>query len=200
MTRTGVNTYTGATSVNNGALIVNGSISTSVLTTVASGATISGDGITGALTVLAGGDIKPGNSPGSLDISGNYIQAGTYTAEINGLIAGTGYDQINVTGGVNITGGSLVTMFSGTYALNNMVFILTNDAADAIIGTYNSFAQGAVVANYGGFDWRISYLADSVGSTFTGGNDIALMAIPEPNAAALLAGFGLFALLRRRRN
>jgi autotransporter-associated beta strand protein len=200
MLLSGVNTYTGATSVNNGALIVNGSISTSVLTTVASGATISGDGITGALTVLAGGDIKPGNSPGSLDISGNYIQAGTYTAEINGLIAGTGYDQINVTGGVNITGGSLVTMFSGTYALNNMVFILTNDAADAIIGTYNSFAQGAVVANYGGFDWRISYLADSVGSTFTGGNDIALMAIPEPNAAALLGGFGLFALLRRRRN
>jgi autotransporter-associated beta strand protein len=199
MLLSGVNTYTGATSVNNGALIVNGSISTSVLTTVASGATISGDGITGALTVLAGGDIKPGNSPGSLDISGNYIQAGTYTAEINGLTAGTGFDQINVTGSVDITGGSLVTMFSGTYALNNMVFILTNDAADAITGTYNTFAQGAVVASYGGFDWQISYLADSAASTFTGGNDIALMAIPEPNAAALLGSLGVIALLRRRR-
>ena len=199
LTFTGTNTYTGTTSVNKGSLIVNGSISTSVLTTVASGATIGGDGTTGALTILAGGAIKPGNSPGSLDVSGNYIQAGTYTAEINGLIAGTGYDQINVIGSVDITGGSLVTMFSGTYALNNMVFILTNNGTDAITGTYNTFAQGAVVASYGGFDWQISYLANSVGSTFTGGNDIALMAIPEPNAAALLGSLGVIALLRRRR-
>ena len=61
-------------------------------------------------------------------------------------------------------------------------------------------AQGAVVGNYLGFDWQISYTGNSTGNTFTGGNDIALMAvaIPEPRAA-LLGGLGLLALLRRRR-
>ena len=44
--------------------------------------------------------------------------------------------------------------------------------------------------------------ADSTANTFTGtlnGNDIALVAVPEPNVAALLGGFGVLALLRRRR-
>jgi autotransporter-associated beta strand protein len=178
LTLTGINTYTGATNVNGGTLIVNGDISTSSLTTVASGATISGSGTVGALTVSTGGFINPGNSPGTLDVDGDYSQLGLYTAEINGLTAGTQHDQINVSGTVNITGGSLATMFTGTFS---------------------GLAQGATVTSYGGFDWQISYIADSTGNSFTGGNDIALMAIPEPSAA-LLGGLGIMlALLRRRR-
>jgi hypothetical protein len=101
---------------------------------------------------------------------------------------------------VDISGGSLVALFSsGSYALGDKLFILLNDGFDAITGTYSGFAQGATVATYGGFDWAISYLADSAGNTFIGGNDIALMAVPEPNAAALIGGFGVLALLRRRR-
>ncbi len=191
--------YTGNTTVSAGTLIINGNISTSPLATVASGATIGGSGgTTGALTIQSGGFIAPGNSPGILN-TGNYTQAGTYTAEIGGLTAGTEHDQINVTGTVNITGGSLTTLFSGSgYAINDMVFILLNDGADAIIGAYTGLAQGATVSSYGGFDWQISYIADSVGGTFTGGNDIALMAIPEPSTA-LLSGLGMLVLLRRRR-
>ncbi len=192
--------YTGTTTVNAGKLVVNANISTSSLTTVASGATIGGSGTTGALTILAGGNIAPGNSPGIFN-TGDYTQSGLYTAEINGLTAGTQHDQINVTGTVNITGGSLTALFSGAYALNNMIFILLNDGVDAITGTYADYSQGAVVASYGGFDWAISYNADSVANTFTGtpnGNDIALIAIPEPRAA-LLGGLGMLMLLRRRR-
>ncbi|MGL4399255.1 MAG: autotransporter-associated beta strand repeat-containing protein [Luteolibacter sp.] len=198
---TNTHSYTGGTNINEGTLVVNGSISTSILTTVASGATITGDGITGALTVQTGGFINPGNSPGILDVNGNYTQAGLYTAEVNGLTAGSGHDQINVTGTVNITGGSLSTIFTGTYSLGDMIFILLNDGVDAIAGTYTGFAQGATVTSFGGFDWQISYLANSGGSpSFSGGNDIALMAIPEPDAAGMLiGGVGVLALLRRRR-
>jgi autotransporter-associated beta strand protein len=203
LTMAGTNTYTGATDVNDGKLVVNGSISTSVLTTVASGATIAGSGTVGPLTVLSGGFIDPGNSPDVLDVDGNYIQAGTYNAEITSNTVGngtTGYDQISVTGTVNITGGSLAAAFSGTgYVENNLLFILLNDDIDAITGTYATYAQGANVALYDGLFWNISYTADSVAGTFTGGNDIALMAVPEPRAA-LLGGLGLLALLRRRRS
>jgi len=58
-----------------------------------------------------------------------------------------------------------------------------------------------LVASYGGFDWAISYNADSAENTFTGtlsDNDIALIAIPE-SRAALLGGLGMLMLLRRRR-
>ena len=46
------NGYLGATNVNSGKLVVNGNISTSSLTTVASGATLGGSGTVGALTVF----------------------------------------------------------------------------------------------------------------------------------------------------
>ena len=197
----GANTYTGTTAVNEGKLIVNGNISTSILTTVASGATLGGSGKVGALTIASGAFVTPGNSPGILTVNGNYTQAGTYSAEITGTTAGVGgYDQIVVTGTVDITGGSLVALFSsGSYALGDKLFILTNDGSDAITGSYSGFAQGATVATYGGFDWAISYLADATGNTFTGGNDIALMAVPEPSASLLIGSFGALALLRRRR-
>jgi len=132
-------------------------------------------------------------------VNGNYAQAGLYTAEINGLTPGTQHDQIVVTGAVDITGGSLSTLFTGSYSLNNILFILTNDSSDLITGTFSGLAQDAIVTSYGGFDWKISYVANSGSSSFTGGNDIALMAIPEPNVAALVGGLGILALLRRRR-
>ena len=206
VTLTGDNTYTGATDVTSGTLVVNGSIVTSSLTTVSSGATIGGSGTVGVLTVSSGGFINPGNSPGILN-TGNYTQAGTYNAEITGLIAGiSGHDQINVTGTVDITGGSLSTLFSGsTYTANDLIFILLNDSSDAITGTFTGLAQGATVTSYGGYDWIISYTADSTGTpsfSSVSGNDIALMAvavIPEPNVAALIGGFGVLLILRRRR-
>ncbi len=205
ITKTGTNTltlssatnsYTGATSVNQGTLLVNGNIATSA-TTVASGATIGGSGTTGALTVNTGGFVNPGTTTGILS-TGNYTQAGTYNTTITSTVAGTGYDQVNVTGSVNITGGSLSTSFSGSYSANNLIFILLNDGTDAITGTYNGLAQNAIVTTHGGFSWQISYTANSGTSSFTGGNDIALRAIPEPSAA-LLSGLGAVLLLFRRR-
>lgn len=194
------NTYTGATSVLEGTLLVDGNISTSSLTTVASGATIGGSGTIGALTVSSGGFINPGNSPGILSIDGDYVQAGLYTAEINGLTVGAEHDQIDAMGAVDIAGGSLSTLFSGTYSADDLIFILLNDGGDAITGTYSGFAQGDAVTSYGGFNWNISYEADSVGNTFIGGNDIALQAvlIPEPSVA-LLSALSALLLFRRRR-
>ncbi len=197
------NSYTGETVVTNGTLVVNGNISTSNMTTVQTGATVSGSGTVGSLTVNSGAFLNPGNSPGVLNVDGDFTQIGTLTMEINGMIAGTQHDQVNVNrvsgnGSVSLSG-ALVTAFSGnSYANGNLLFILLNDESDAITGTFSGLAQDSIVTNYGGFDWKISYTADSTGNTFTGGNDVALMAIPEPHAA-LLGSLALLCILRRKR-
>ena len=76
-----------------------------------------------------------------------------------------------------------------------LLFILNNDGSDAIIGTFDGIADLDTII-IGGYEWQISYTADYLGDnigTFTGGNDIALKAIPEPSAVALL-GVSILAL------
>ena len=76
----GSNAYTGATNVNSGRLLVNGSISSDVI--VAAGATLGGSGsITGNVT--GAGTVAPGNSPGILTIVGNFTPMGTVAFEVN---------------------------------------------------------------------------------------------------------------------
>ena len=66
LTLSGVNTYTGTTTVFGGILDVEGSIASSSLTTVNSGGTLTGAGITGNATIAGGGIFMPGNgTPGS---------------------------------------------------------------------------------------------------------------------------------------
>lgn len=198
-TLSGTNTYTGTTTVSAGTLIVNGNISTSSLTTVQSGATLGGSGTLGDLTIEAGGFHNPGNSPGIMN-TGDYTMAGTLNIEAIGNTPGVGgYDQVNVTGTVSLSGTLAMAFSGGTYANGDLLFILLNDSNDVITGTFSGLAQDSIVTSYGGFDWKISYTADSTGNTFTGGNDVALMAVPEPNVAALLGGLGTLALMRRRR-
>jgi fibronectin-binding autotransporter adhesin len=200
---TGTSTYSGATTITDGALIVNGSISTSNMTTVENGAALSGSGTVGSLTVNSGASLNPGNSPGILTVDGDYSQAGALTIEIAGLIAGSQHDQLNVnrvSGDSSVSlSGSLVTAFSGgSYTNGNLLFILLNDGNDAISGTFSGLAQDAIFTTYGGFDWKISYTADATGTTFIGGNDVALMAVPEPGSV-LLGSLGMLAFLRRKR-
>ena len=65
------NSYTGATDVNNGKLIINGNVSTSLLTTVKSNATLGGTGTVGAMVVNSNGTFAPGdNGIESLNVSG----------------------------------------------------------------------------------------------------------------------------------
>jgi autotransporter-associated beta strand protein len=190
--------YTGATTVSAGTLIIDGNISTST-TTVSGTGILAGSGTVGDLTIAAGGTHNPGNSPGIMN-TGDYTMAGTLNIEAIGNTPGIGgYDQVNVTGTINLSGTLATSFTAGTYANGNLLFILLNDGGDAVSGNFATLTQGAIVTNYGGYDWQISYTADSTGNTFTGGNDIALMAIPEPNVAALLGGLGTLLLLRRRR-
>ena len=193
----GTNTYNGATTVSAGKLVVEGSISTST-TTVQTGATLGGSGTVGGLTVDSGAFHTPGSSPG-IQNTGNYSNAGTLAIEINGATVGTGYDQVNTTGTVSLSGVLSITM-GYTPVDNALFFILANDGVDAILGTFSNASVNGNTYTLGGQDFAISYFGDSATNSFTGGNDVVLRAvvIPEPRAA-LLGSLGMLMLLRRRR-
>jgi arylsulfatase A-like enzyme len=63
-----------------------------------------------------GGTLAPGNSPGITAVSGDYTQsAGTLEIEIEGLLAGTDYDVVQIAGELT-AGGTLQVVMGGEYA------------------------------------------------------------------------------------
>jgi fibronectin-binding autotransporter adhesin len=198
LTLGGSNTYSGATIVDSGTLIVSGGISGAV--TVNSGGRLGGTGSTGPVTVNSGGTIAPGLSPGQLNVGGVALASGAVLSlEIDGTSPGS-FDVLNVTGNVSLAGN---LSLSGNYlttpsVTNDLFFAIINDGAEPISGIFAGLPDGAHVFASNGQDYIVSYFGDSIGGTFTGGNDFVLQAVPEPGSAILLLG-GVAMLAGRRR-
>lgn len=129
----GISSYTGATAVDGGTLLVNGSIATSSEVTVAAGATLGGSGNLPA-TVINGGTLSPGNSPGTLTVNGNLTlnPGSTYLAEIQGAVA----DRVNVTGTAALAGTLRIVPLGGHYSFNNPYTLLSATGGRA--GTFDT--------------------------------------------------------------
>lgn len=171
LTLTGANTYTGATTINAGTLLVNGSTSSSSAVAVNNTGTLGGTGTVGPVTVQSGGKIAPGASPGILNVGNTAFSSGsTFAVEINGTTAGTGYDQLNVTGTIDLGSATLSLSGSHTPVAGQTFTIIVNDGADAVTGTFSGLAEGAIIPNFlgSGLTAQISY----VGGT---GNDVTLL-------------------------
>ncbi|MEY3547839.1 MAG: hypothetical protein RLZZ552_206 [Verrucomicrobiota bacterium] len=140
LTLTGVNTYTGNTNVEAGKLVVNGSLSSAVR--VLKNGTLGGNlNISGGLTNL--GVLAPGNSPGTVTVNGNYLEAGTLDIEVWGLTPGTQHDQVVVTGTATFQAGSTlkVTKTGGTFDLARTESVLAVSAA-AYSGSFTNLDRG----------------------------------------------------------
>ena len=165
LTLSGANTYTGATTVSTGVLIVNGSITSA--TTVAAGATLGGNGTVDAVTV--NGTLSAGAFGGAATLQTRNLGFGagaTLEVNLNGTTSGQ-YDQLRVVGTVTL-GGELDVTFLNSFVptTGDSFVIIDNDGSDAVVGTFTGLAQGAVVT-VDGVSLAISY----TGGT---GNDVTL--------------------------
>ncbi len=206
---TGQSDYTGATTVEAGRLEVDGALTGGGSVTVASGATLGGGGsISGSVQVA--GTLAAGNSIGTFATGSLTLQStGTLAVEL-GLSGGSAVaDRVAVSGGVSLFSGAnlSLTLGSGLDAPveGDTFWLLSNDGGDAVSGFFTQL-NGTDTALHEGslFSWNaqlwsITYQADFDTLSLGGGNDIALIAVPEPQLAAWAGLVGLAALLRRRK-
>jgi autotransporter-associated beta strand protein len=187
LTLAGDNLYTGATTVEAGKLVVNGSMGGGMIT-VKNGAELGGSSTgAGPISMENGSTLSPGNSIGTLE-AGDLTLEGTTTWAMELDNDGSTSDQISLSGdliagftfqkvildflGGGVNGGSYLLMptFAGVDSLTSSDFEVTNLAA-GLSGTVN---------------------LDTTASEMT------LTVIPEPGTLGALGLFAVAALLRRR--
>ena len=144
LTLSGLNAYTGPTTVNDGSLIVNGSIATSSLTTVNDGATLGGNGVVGTTLINAGGALAPGpsGSGGTLTVAGNLaFQSGAmYVVAVTPSAAAA----TNVSGSPPLAGTVQANFGAGTF-LRDSYTILTAGTRN---GTFDALTTSGLPADF----------------------------------------------------
>ena len=141
----GANTHTGAVGVNQGTLVLNGSTASSVMT-VSAGAVLTGSGSTAGRVVLSG-SVRPGNSPGTLSVAGDFsMNAGSsFDAELDGrtysAAGGAGaFDRIALTGANSVftAGGQIAPVLRGISAPADNTFTPVVGDAFRVVTTANA--------------------------------------------------------------
>jgi outer membrane autotransporter protein len=148
LTLTGMSTeFTGPATVNDGSLIVDGSIA-STQTLVNPGALLGGHGFLGG-DLVSSGIVSPGNFPGTLTVNGNYTQNanGTLRIEVAGL--GPSQHDLLVVNGHASLAGTLQLIRLGGFQLHigdQFTFLVANRGVSGTFSTVqNPFISDTLV-------------------------------------------------------
>ncbi|QJE95576.1 beta strand repeat-containing protein [Luteolibacter luteus] len=186
------NTYTGATMVSAGTLLVNGALGNTAVTVGIDGILGGGSATAGTIAgnVTVDGTLAPGSSAGTLALGGNLLLNSTAILNweldaasplslglgVNDLVTVGG--QLTLDGTLNVAGtSSFAGVNTGTWTLLTYGSLVDN-----------SLVLGSMPTLDSGLSWQLT----------TGDNRVNVSIVPEPRAA-LLGALGLMFLFRRRR-
>ncbi len=180
-TLSGINTYTGPTTINAGTLSIasTGSIGASSVVTVNAGGTLRGVGqVYGPVTVQSSGNISAGlfTTPGALLVGSlTFVDSGNYQWKITDATgaAGSGYDTLNSSGALTLPS-KAVNVILDSLGTTPAHFTATNSYTWTL-GTFN--------AGITGFN---SSIFNVNASNFTGGNLLSTFTVSQSGNALLL--------------
>jgi len=150
-------------------------ITTNDLFEVRSGGTIAnsftGTAFTGPLLRIASGTLAPGGN-GIFAVAADFAFGpdATFAPSIGGTTPGTGFDQLVVTGTVDLGGAAFAPVVTFTPAAGTLFQLIDNDTADGITGTFDGLAQGKVIETPDGDFLALNYAGGS-------GNDFVVKAL-----------------------
>ena len=139
-TLTANNIYSGTTRIETGTLIINGSQPGSDVLVQANG-TLGGTGVVGEID--SQGAVAPGSSPGQLYGRTTLLRSGsTFAVELDGFMAGSGYDQLNSIDPVELDTPNLTVSLGCLPAVGDQFLILANNGTNPIAGTFAGLPDG----------------------------------------------------------
>ena len=183
----GSNTCSGPTTINQGKLVVDGSLASPV--TVNSSGTLGGTGYLGSVTVSASGTLAPGDPLGVLNVGGNLIlESGAWMDyELDGISTD---DEVSVPSG---------TLTFNGQGFSNFGFTWTGGFGPGTYTLVNAESISGLGSNLSG---SIDGLPATLSVHGSGNNqDLVLNVTPEPSTFAMLAAgaIGLVGYGWRRR-
>jgi autotransporter-associated beta strand protein len=209
LTLSGVNTYTGATTISNGTLIVGDGTSGSLgntAVTVASGATLGGSGTIGGATTVQGthnagnADVSSGVGSQAFSSDLTYATGSIFEWDLNASSIASGFDTVSAAGNISVESDAIFKVILGATALAD-IMNAGNTFWNTPFGTQDwamSDIFGAAFASGAFSSVETSTDVSSYGSFSITGTSLTWTAVPEPSSAlaGILLGLGL---LHRRR-
>ena len=189
LTLTGTSTYTGPTTVKNGTLLINGTNNTSAgLITVEASATLGGSGTMGDVTILNGGFLAPGTSPGTITVGKLTLNGTSVLAFDLGaptMVPAPGSSDYIAVGG-NLT-------LAGTLRVDHGIYE-PKMGDQWLLMTYTGVLDGDIATITPTAPNSLSY------DILFEDKNVFLTVVPEPASAGLLliGGLALRVLSRRR--
>lgn len=167
--------------------------------------------VSGSTLANSAGDLLLA-ATGSLTTSSLSLNSGAHlTLQLNGVVAGTSYGQIDGTSSINLnadagTGATLDLLLGYVPTVGDLFFPIVNGTGGPLAGMFNGLPDDSIVdvtstSNGQIYELEVSYDGNAQGNSLTGGHDLAVEVVaevPEPASVGLLA-IGAVVLGGRRR-